>query len=91
MASNSGNVTPSLIIGAVVIVIIGVALLPVVNEFCQPNTSLGKENCTCEDINSADCGDMTTIARLICLIPLLYTVVLIVGVVAYIVVASEAI
>lgn len=70
-----GAVTPSLIIGAVVIVIIGVALLPVVTSMA----------------NSTELGLTGNLATLVDLIPLLYTVVLIVGVVAYVVVASESI
>ena len=85
--SKKGAVTPSLIIGAVVIVIIGTAMLPVVVSMCAiTNFWPAAVNCT----QAGGCNN-PNMCTLISLIPLLYVVVLIVGVVAYVVVASEAI
>jgi len=69
-----GSIEPSLIVGAVVVIVLGVSLLPVITSMANA-TELG--------VNG------TTIGTLVDLLPLLYVVVLIVGTIGYVVVSTR--
>lgn len=67
----------SRIIGALIALVIGLALLPVVGDFAADLTSTGKQ------------FENTTVGSLIDLLPVLYVIILVAGAVSYVVISTR--